>query len=336
MRAGGRTMEEMTMNFTLERPAAVRNAAEAKKGVNWFLEILVFGLVFLTVTVGETILTIPPMLVIMLTNPEFLAAALNGSTSVDEAANAIVSSDAVTICMLFANLAMIGIVMLFCRAVQKRKMNTLGFVKKNMGKEYLKGLGFGFLLFSAAVLICVLTGSLKLEGISEGFTPGVFLLFVLGFLIQGMAEEVLCRGYFLVSFGRRHSMWAAALANALLFAMLHLGNTGISPLALINLTLFGIFASVYFVKSGNIWGVGAFHSIWNLVQGNFYGIRVSGINTACSVFSSTPVEGRSLINGGAFGLEGGLAVTVVLVLGTLFLFWKYPSREADYKEADPR
>ena len=58
---------------------------------------------------------------------------------------------------------MIGIVMLFCRAVQKRKMNTLGFVKKNMGKEYLKGLGFGFLLFSAAVLICVLTGSLKLE-----------------------------------------------------------------------------------------------------------------------------------------------------------------------------
>ena len=96
MRAGGRTMEEMTMNFTLERPAAVRNAAEAKKGVNWFLEILVFGLVFLTVTVGETILTIPPMLVIMLTNPEFLAAALNGSTSVDEAANAIVSSDAVT------------------------------------------------------------------------------------------------------------------------------------------------------------------------------------------------------------------------------------------------
>ena len=323
------------MNFTLERPAAVRNAAEAKKGMNWFLELLVFGLVFLTVSVGETILMLPPILVVMLTNPAFLAASVSGDqAALDEAVNTVYSSDAVTISMLFANLAMIGIVMLFCKVVQKRKMNTLGFVKKNMGKEYLKGLGFGFLLFSAAVLICVLTGSLKLEGISEGFAPGVFLLFVLGFLIQGMAEEVLCRGYFLVSFGRRHSMWAAALANALLFAMLHLGNDGVSPLALINLTLFGIFASVYFVKSGNIWGVGAFHSIWNLVQGNFYGIRVSGIVTSCSVFSSTPVEGRSLINGGSFGLEGGLAVTIVLVLGTLFLFWKYPAGRADSGKAE--
>ena len=122
-------------------------------------------------------------------------------------------------------------------------------------------------------------------------------------------------------------MWAAALANALLFAMLHLGNDGVSPLALINLTLFGIFASVYFIKSGNIWGIGAFHSIWNLAQGNFYGIRVSGIVTTCSVLASSRVEGRSLINGGSFGLEGGLAVTVVLLAGTAFLLWKHPARE---------
>ena len=55
--------------------------------------------------------------------------------------------------------------------------------KKGAPRQWVPALGFGFLLFSAAVLICVLTGSLKLEGISEGFTPGVFLLFVLGFLI---------------------------------------------------------------------------------------------------------------------------------------------------------
>ena len=168
---------------------------------------------------------LPGMVFVMLTNPEVIAAAMTGDTAqVEQALLGLGSSDALMVCMLFANLAMIGIVMLFCKVVQKRKMNTLGFVKKNMGREYLKGLGFGFLLFSAAVLLCVVTGSLKLKGISPDFAPGMFLLFVLGFLIQGMAEEVLCRGYFLVSFGRRHSMWAAALANALLFAMLHLGS----------------------------------------------------------------------------------------------------------------
>lgn len=34
-----------------------------------------------------------------------------------------------------------------------------------------------------------------------------------------------------------------------------------------------------------------------------------------SVFTTTFVDGRSLINGGAFGIEGGIAVTVVLALG---------------------
>ena len=75
----------------------------------------------------------------------------------------------------------------------------------------------------------------------------------------------------------------------------------------------------YFVKRGNIWGVGALHSIWNLAQGNVYGIRVSGMQTGCSVLSSEMVAGRELINGGDFGLEGGLAVTIVLVVGTLVL-----------------
>ena len=88
---------------------------------------------------------------------------------------------------------------------------------------------------------------------------------------------------------------------------------------MVNLTLFGVFASVYFIKRGSIWGIAAIHSIWNFVQGNLYGIKVSGTESSCSVFSSVSAEGKTLINGGDFGLEGGLAVTVVLVIGILFL-----------------
>ena len=151
-------------------------------------------------------------------------------------------------------------------------------------------------------------------------------------MIQGMAEEVLCRSYFLVSIGRRYPMWVAVLLNALFFAALHLANNGISVLAFVNLTLFGIFASVYFIKRGNIWGIGAIHSIWNFVQGNFYGIRVSGIETSCTVFDSVSVDGRAWMNGGAFGLEGGLAVTIVLVAATLLML-SQPAKDAVVEEA---
>jgi len=172
----------------------------------------------------------------------------------------------------------------------------------------------------------VVTGSLKLSA-SANFAFGTWILFGLGYMIQGMAEEVLCRSYFMVSLARRYPMWVAVILNALFFAALHLGNSGISALAFVNLTLFGVFASVYFIKRGSIWGIGAVHSIWNFVQGNFYGIKVSGMESNCSVFASAMTEGRDLIHGGAFGLEGGLAVTLVLVAGTLFLLTK-PAKDA--------
>ena len=128
----------------------------------------------------------------------------------------------------------------------------------------------------------------------------------------------MCRSYLMVSIGRRYPMWLAVLLNALLFSTLHIGQSGMGLLAFINLTLFGAFASIYFIKRGSIWGIGAVHSIWNFVQGNFYGVKVSGLSISCSVLDSVSVEGRVLINGGAFGLEGGLAVTLVLVAD----FWQ--------------
>ena len=193
---------------------------------------------------------------------------------------------------------------------------------------YQIGLIVGFVIFSLAVLFCAVTGSLKLSGISSTFAILPFILFFAGYMIQGMAEEVLCRGYLMVSIGRRYPMWVAVLLNSLFFAALHLGNAGMSVLAFINLTLFGIFASIYFIKRGSIWGIGAIHSIWNFVQGNFYGIKVSGMETSCTVFDSLVVDGKSLINGGDFGLEGGLAVTIVLVIVTVILLLM----PAKYKE----
>lgn len=309
----------------IEKPQAVIDAAKAKKGMNILLEALVFGIVFLISTIAELIVMIPGTVILMIADSGYRTAANSGDeAALTEAANRIVESDAATVMMLFATIMMTLVVMLFCKLIQKRKMNTLGFRKKGMFKEYFIGLAVGFLIFSAAVLICVLTGSLKMEGFSPTFSMGMFLLFTVGFMIQGMAEEVLCRGYLLVSIGRRHSMMVAIWANALFFAALHLGNDGIGVLPFINLTLFGVFASLYFIKRDNIWGVGAVHSIWNLVQGNFYGIRVSGIQTGCTVFSSEMVEGKEFINGGAFGLEGGIAVTIVLVVGIVVLLFMKP------------
>ena len=310
----------MTKLLELKKPRMVAEAAEKRKGLNIVLEILVFIALFVVCSIAQMIVATPVQLVLMYTDPDYLNAAMYGDIAgAVEAANALVQTDTMTILMLFSNAGIILVTLLFCKLIQKRKVTTVGFQKPDMWKEYLTGMGIGFGIFTAAVLLCVITGSLKIQGMSPSFSIGIFVLFLLGYLVQGMAEEVLCRGYFLVSVSRRYPLAVGIIANAVLFAALHLLTNGITVLAFINLVLFGVFASVYFVKRGNIWGVGALHSIWNLAQGNVYGIRVSGIQTSCSVLSSEMVAGRELINGGDFGLEGGLAVTIVLVVGTLVL-----------------
>lgn len=318
------------MNWKL--PPALEEAKKSRKGFPWIVEILIFILVFLVATLVEAVIMLPGLVIAMFSEPELVDSMMEYSLrgdilQVNALTEQLMLSDIVTLSMLIANAGLILVVCLYCKLLEKRKMTTLGFVKKNMWKEYGKGCLAGFVMFSVAVLICVVTGSLQLQ-VSSSFSAGMFLMFVIGFMIQGLAEEVMCRGYLMVSIARRSSVIVAIICNAVVFAVLHLSNSGISVLAVVNLVLFGVFASLYFLKTENIWGVGALHSVWNLVQGNVYGIRVSGMNLSCSVLEADAMESGTLWNGGDFGLEGGLAVTIVLLAGcACLLFWKKKEKQ---------
>lgn len=204
---------------------------------------------------------------------------------------------------------------------QKRKMITLGYTKKGIVSQYLIGLVAGMAIFSAAVAIAAVTGSASVSVNHEPLNVLLFIVLIAGWFIQGMSEEVVCRGFTLVSMSRKLPMPVAVVLSSLAFACIHLGNHGITVLAFINLTLFGIFASVVFLRTGNIWLISAIHSVWNFAQGNIYGIAVSGGFNGPHLLNTVFNAGKTLINGGDFGLEGGLAVTTVLIIGTLLVLF---------------
>ena len=313
------------MKDLFERSVPMQETAQTKKGLLWILELLVFVAVFLVASIAQGFATVPMQLVMLFSDKAYMAAVASGDvaklTEVSmEVTQRLMESDGYMIGMLLSDIVMMLIVFLFCRFIQKRKLRTLGFIKKGMLKEYGLGMLLGFAFFSVCVLLGVLFGGLKIEGISPEFSIGIFVAYLLGYMVQGMTEDVLCRGYFLGSYARRYPVYAAVLANSLLFASLHLLNSGISVLAFINITLFGIFASIYFIRRGSIWGIGAFHSIWNLVQGNFYGIKVSGTPVGNTLFTTQAIAGKSLWNGGDFGMEGSLICTIVLTCGIIFLY----------------
>ena len=313
------------MKDLCERSVPMQETAQTKKGLLWILELLVFVAVFLVASIAQGFATVPMQLVMLFSDKAYMAAVASGDVAKlteasMEVTQRLMESDGYMIGMLLSDIVMMLIVFLFCRFIQKRKLRTLGFIKKGMLKEYALGMLLGFAFFSVCVLLGVLFGGLKIEGISPEFSIGIFVAYLLGYMVQGMTEEVLCRGYFLGSYARRYPVYAAVLANSLLFASLHLLNSGISVLAFINITLFGIFASIYFIRRGSIWGIGAFHSIWNLVQGNFYGIKVSGTPVGNTLFTTQAIAGKSLWNGGDFGMEGSLICTIALTCGIIFLY----------------
>jgi hypothetical protein len=70
---------------------------------------------------------------------------------------------------------------------------------------------------------------------------------------------------------------------------------------------------------GGLWGVCAQHAVWNWAQGNVFGMEVSGGASSVPILWNLQEAGPDLITGGAFGPEGGLAVTFILLVSIVVL-----------------
>lgn len=211
---------------------------------------------------------------------------------------------------------------LYIKVLEGRSMASMGFVKSGWWRHYLKGFGTGLAMCSVALLLALAMGGL---GVSEATKPNMtlWLLTLVGFLVQGMSEEVMLRGYLMVSLAGRMPLWLSVAITSLLFAFMHGGNAGLTPLSLVNLVLFGIFAAVFMLRYDNIWGIGALHSAWNFCQGNIFGVAVSGSNAGDTLLSFSVLEGAPRwVSGGEFGLEGSIVTTVVFGGMTLWMLLK--------------
>lgn len=301
-----------------DKPSIVLEAQKARFQPRLILQILIFIAVFLVAQIAASL----PL--IFITIGKVVSDIIGNRVSLENPAS--ISGDYVTglvsnfsIVMLFCTVIATILTIIYCRYIERRSLYSMGFVKKSAISDYSKGLLIGATMFGTSVLIAWLSGSLEFNGVVLGNSIGLVIAFFFSFLFQGMSEEVILRGYFMVSIATKKPIIVAVLVNSIVFSLLHSINNGITVLAIINLTLFGIFASIYVLKSDSIWGICAMHSTWNFTQGNIFGISVSGLDVKASILSFVPTDTNAIINGGTFGLEGGLAVTIVLVAATIIV-----------------
>ena len=218
----------------------------------------------------------------------------------------------------------LGIIVIFLwvRFFEGRKIYTLGFTKNVALKNYLSGFAIGILMVTIVVGIIALFGNIEYVENSQN-TSGTGSLFIVivflgGYIIQGASEEILSRGWMMQVIGARYWPWLGVLLSSLLFVILHLANEGINVLSVANLLLSGLFMAVYVMKDSNLWSVCGWHSSWNWMLGNVYGLSVSGSEEKVTIFDLN-TYGNELISGGDFGPEGSLVTTIILISATIWL-----------------
>jgi len=228
--------------------------------------------------------------------------------------------------------AMILLTWLWIRFFEKRSFVTLGFEPGRVFFLYGRGLLIGLASFTAIVGLLAPLGYIAVENsdpaqVGLAALGGVLLVFFPGWLIQGAAEEVLTRGWMLPTLAARYRPWLGILISSLFFAIMHGLNPNLSILAMINLALYGLFAALYALREESLWGICAFHSIWNWTQGNLFGLEVSGQGVSGGMIFNLMETGPDWLTGGAFGPEGGLATTIVLLLSMAIIWWWPASRQ---------
>jgi len=258
-------------------------------------------------------------------NPEFLSDDNMYTEFVNEQFSSMTHFPGVTL-FLIQCIVMIFFVVLFWKVWDKRKLSDIGFTNIKSGwKDLCIGLLMGAISFTIVASILLLTNSVELSNnFSQPNFSSALITQLIIFIFVGINEELFSRGYCMTVLKQTKKSWIPVVVSAVIFALMHSMNEGITLLAYINLFLFGIVMAYLFIKTKNIWMCIGYHITWNYFQGNIFGFLVSG-NTTDSIYSIKTVN-PNLINGGSFGPEGGLIVTALLIVTILGIYKFLPSR----------
>ena len=231
----------------------------------------------------------------------------------------ISSLNFIIIAKSFEFIGSILIVVLFIKLVDKTSFMSIGLKFSGYSKDFYHGVLIGAFMISIFTIILYSIGYLLIIDILPSISSllGFFLLFS----IVAINEEIVVRGYILNNLMNSFNRYVALSISSLVFMSFHLINPNLNYLAMINLFLAGLLLGIYYLHKKNIWLPIGLHLSWNFFQGPIYGFKVSGLNT--SSFIIQDVNGSDYITGGLFGLEGSIITTILMLVFTVYLDWKY-------------
>ncbi|MHC9532269.1 CPBP family intramembrane glutamic endopeptidase [Dellaglioa sp. L3N] len=212
---------------------------------------------------------------------------------------------------LFSTIITIFIFVTYSHFFEKRSMLSLGLTNKSIISECLRGWILGSILTGIiGILVLVLTNSQFYLQQSLNFI--MLLVYFLGFLFQGLSEEIIFRGYLMNGLVVKFTPLTAILLSSIIFSSVHVINGNNSVWSFINLMLLGVVLGLLFYKRQNIWVVGFLHGAWNFTLGIIFGGDISNISLKISILKMNVSDDHRYLLGNQFGLESSVVTTFIL------------------------
>ena len=203
---------------------------------------------------------------------------------------------------------------------EHRKFSEYGLpLRKALGKDFWIGSSSGFLAISGTLLTMFLLHGFRITGLALHGTAIVSSLVGWGiaFLLAGLVEEFLFRGYIQYTLASGIGFWPAAFVMSALFGLGHAFNSNETAVGSAAVVMFGLLLCLFLRRTGNLWCAVGFHLGYDWGQ-MFYGVPDSGIVPYHNLLNST-WSGPRWLTGGVVGPEASfLTPLALLVVAVLF------------------
>jgi len=215
--------------------------------------------------------------------------------------------------------------------MEGRRLGQYGLPRSEaLRKNFWVGILIGLLATSSTVL-----GIFALHGVrfTSAAVHGTAILTAaaawgLAFLLAGLAEEFLFRGYAQFTLTTGMGFWPSAFLLSGLFGLVHASNGGESVLGVLSVVSFGLLLCLFLRRTGNLWCAVGFHLGYDWGQTFLYGVPNSGLLPSQSLLNAS-LSGPRWLTGGTVGPEASLFCPIILAIVAIVFSLKY--REARYQ-----
>ncbi len=209
--------------------------------------------------------------------------------------------------------------------IEHRKLGEYGLpLRLALRKDFWVGSLIGFSAISGTLLTIFLLHGFRINGLAIHGTAILYSLFGWGiaFLLAGLAEEFLFRGYIQYTLTSGIGFWPAAFVMSGLFGLGHFFNSHESARGSETVVLFGLLLCLFLRRTGNLWCAVGFHLGYDWGQ-MFYGVPDSGIVPYHNLLNST-LSGPQWLTGGMVGPEASFLTPLALLVVALLFSRYYP------------